>query len=244
MKPGETRYEWTVHGRSVIQTPVPSMPGYVRYVTVDCDPDDLTLVTLRDTFGTVLLTGDGVDILRRAPLYGEQLEEPREGVLPLEFGPKLGCISAANAALLLSINLVFKDSAKDADILFGAEFWPLSEEMVGLGSICQWIKRTATAGGSHWWRLPHLGGYIPHFFLMPSEDVEIEAMRFDGLPVEWEVTKPEDGTLKVSCGGRSNPLRTNPASLIEIKVSGTIEYLHLLPAQWIPAGVLVHGLPT
>lgn len=125
-----------------ITTPIPSTPGYLRGFRVrmqgtggsgtgtaaataaDNPWNVVSLVTVKDAFGTVLLSGGGIEILKFVPKYGGQfglfaLSDPAnlpnfsqvastgnftfQTMLPFEFAKAYGVISGANASLLPQI---------------------------------------------------------------------------------------------------------------------------------------------
>lgn len=132
---------------SLITQPLVAAPGYARKfrlrfnatggvnagtttAAADAPFSAISLVTLRDAFGTPLIVGPGWEMLKAVPKYGGQLglhalSDPAnlpsftavaggaagsgnfsfQSVLPLEFAQAYGVISMANASLLPTIQL-------------------------------------------------------------------------------------------------------------------------------------------
>lgn len=123
----------------IVTQPLVATPGYYRGLRVrmagtggvgsgtaavsgaDSPWNSVSLVTLRDAFGTVLINGPGYECLKLIPKYGGQfglhaLSDPAnlpnfsqvastgnftiQSVLPMEFAKGIGVISGANASLL------------------------------------------------------------------------------------------------------------------------------------------------
>lgn len=127
---------------SIITDPVPATPGYLRGFRVrmaatggsgtataavsaaDNPWNAVSLVTVKDAFGTVLISGSGFEVLKLIPKYGGQFGIFEAGdpaalpsfsqvastgnftfqtMLPFEFSKAYGVISGANASLLPQI---------------------------------------------------------------------------------------------------------------------------------------------
>lgn len=143
-QPGR-RPMWTLSGQSfgaTVTQPLVAMPGYLRSLrlkftiragtgtTATFGPDgpyaSVSLVTLKDAFGTPLIVAPGYEALYLIPKYGGQFgtQEGRDitnlpsyvpptaagnvtfsSLLPLEFAKAYGVISGANASLLPTLIL-------------------------------------------------------------------------------------------------------------------------------------------
>jgi hypothetical protein len=129
---------------SLITQPIPSSPGYLRSFRVRVQasgglgtataavsgadqPFNIgALVTVKDAFGTTLISGPGYEVFKLIPLYGGQhglhaLSDPASlpmfsavattgnftfsSMLPFEFAKGYGVISGANASLLPTITI-------------------------------------------------------------------------------------------------------------------------------------------
>lgn len=149
------RPQYTVAGQTfgnLITQPLVAAPGYARKfrlqfvasssnlsaasLTPDAPFSAVSLVTLRDAFGTPLIVGPGWEIFKALPKYGGQfglhaLSDPTNlpsfiapgsgasgasayqfsTVLPLEFAKAYGLISMANASLLPTLQIQLAASA-------------------------------------------------------------------------------------------------------------------------------------
>ena len=144
------RPQWQITAQalgSLITQPLVAAPGYARKfrlrfnatggvnagtttAAADAPFSAVSLVTLRDAFGTPIIVGPGWEMLKAVPKYGGQfglhaLSDPAnlpsftnvvggaagsgnfsfQSVLPLEFAQAYGLISMANASLLPTIQL-------------------------------------------------------------------------------------------------------------------------------------------
>ncbi|MGH7484004.1 MAG: hypothetical protein ACREMY_00185 [bacterium] len=151
------RPQYTIAGQAfgnLITQPLVAAPGYARKLRLqfqaasstlsaaslatsgDAPYSAVSLVTLRDAFGTPLIVGPGWEIFKALPKYGGQfglhaVSDPNNlpsfiapgsgasgasayqfsSVLPLEFAKAYGCISMANASLLPTLQIQMAASA-------------------------------------------------------------------------------------------------------------------------------------